>query len=111
MGKSLTGVAEVDILHDFNKLTLDVIGETAFGYNFETLVSGENKVSQAVSTLLKGRLSVMGRFLRRFIPFYEKFPLKENVAIKEATKVMQSIVQKVNIYKYISTYHKGATQL
>ena len=95
MKKSLTGVAEVDILRDFNKLTLDVIGETAFGYKFDTLVSGENSISQAVETLLRGKISVMSRFLRRIIPFYDKLPLKQNKVMNEATKLTTSVVKKV----------------
>ena len=95
MKKSLTEVAEVDILKDFNKLTLDIIGETAFGYRFDTLVSGENNVSQAVETLLKGKISVMSRFLRRIIPFYDKLPLQQNKVINEAMKLTDSVVKKV----------------
>ena len=95
MKTSLTGVAEVDILKDFNKLTLDIIGETAFGYRFNTLISGENEVSQAVETLLRGRISVTARFLRRIIPFYDWLPLQENRMMNKATNVTDSVVKQV----------------
>ena len=97
MKKSLTGVAEVEIIKDFNKLTLDIIGETAFGYRFDTLVSGENRVSQAVETLLKGKIGVLSRFLRRIIPFYDKLPLQQNRMMKEAVELTDSVVKKVTI--------------
>ena len=95
MKTSLTGIAEVNILKDFRKLTLDIIGETSFGYRFDTLISGENDVSQAVETLLRGRISVTARFLRRIIPFYDWLPLQENKKMNEATNVADSIVKQV----------------
>lgn len=98
MKKSLTGVAEIDVLKDFNKLTLDVIGETAFGYHFNTLISGENRVSQAVDTMLRGKISVMSRFMKRYIPFYDQLPIKRNKVISEATEVTKSIVSEVSLF-------------
>ena len=95
MKTSLTGIAEVNILKDFNKLTLDIIGETAFGYRFDTLISGENKISQAVETLLRGGTSVTARFLRRIIPFYDKLPTQHNKMIAEAIDVTDSVVKQV----------------
>jgi len=95
MKTSLTGIAEVNILKDFNKLTLDIIGETAFGYRFDTLISGENKVSQAVETLLRGRISVTARFLRRIIPFYDKLPTQHNKMMAEAIDVTDSVVKQI----------------
>ena len=95
MNTSLTGIAEVDILKDFSKLTLDIIGQTAFGYRFDTLISGENKVSQAVETLLRGRISVTARFLRRIIPFYDWLPLQENRKMNEATNITDAVVKQV----------------
>lgn len=101
MKKTITGVTEVDILKDFFKLTLDIIGETAFGYKFNTLVSGENKVSKAVDIILKGKISVLSRVLERIIPFYDKIPFKQNVEVHNAMEVMKSTVSEVGISSQI----------
>ena len=92
----MSGVAEADIHRDLSKLTLDAIGETAFGYNFNTLVSGENKVSQAVELILSGKISVVARVLRKYIPFYDMIPFQENVRLKEAAEIMNDFVNEVS---------------
>ncbi|XP_065071289.1 uncharacterized protein LOC135695975 [Rhopilema esculentum] len=92
---SLSGVAEVDIHKDFSKLTLDVIGETAFGYNFNTLTTGENKISQSVELILSGKIGVVARVLRRYIPFYDMIPFPGNIKLKNAAKVANSVVTEI----------------
>ncbi|XP_065071288.1 cytochrome P450 4F4-like [Rhopilema esculentum] len=92
---SFSGVAEADIHRDLSKLALDTIGETAFGYNFNTLISGENKVSQAVELILSGKMSVVSRVLRKYIPFYDMIPFQENVQLKEAAEVMNDFVNEI----------------
>ena len=91
----MSGVAEVDIHKDFSKLTLDVIGETAFGYNFNTLTTGENKISQSVELILSGKIGVAARILRRYIPFYDMIPLPGNIKLKDAAKIANSVVTEV----------------
>jgi len=95
MKTSLTGIAEVDILKDFNMLALDTIGEAAFGYRFDTLISGENEVSQAVETLLRGKISATALFLRRIVPFYDWLPFQENRMMNKATNLTDSVVKQV----------------
>ncbi|XP_065071287.1 cytochrome P450 4A5-like [Rhopilema esculentum] len=92
---TLSGVVEADIHRDFTKLTLDVIGETAFGYNFNTLTTGENKVSQSVELILAGRSSVMARLIRRIIPFYDLIPFPENTKMKKAAEIVNGVVAEV----------------
>jgi len=95
MKTSLTGIAEVDILKDFNMLALDTIGEAAFGYRFDTLISGENEVSQAVETLLRGKISATALFLRRIVPFYDWLPFQENRMMNKATNLTDSVVKQI----------------
>eukprot|EP00794_Sanderia_malayensis_P005736 gene5736-6437_t len=93
--KSLLHVAEIDVGNDINHFSLDVIGETAFGYNFATLKSGESNVSKAVEMMIKVRGSFISRILRRVVPFYEKLPLKSNSESAKAMKIMNSVVNEV----------------
>ena len=94
--KSLTKVAKIDIHKDFCRLALDIIGETAFGYKFNTVVSGENKVSRAVDTLLAGKISVMSRLMRRIIPFYDKFLDRYSTELVEAQQITNAAVNEVS---------------
>ena len=94
--KSLTKVAKIDIHKQFCRLALDIIGETAFGYKFDTVVSGENKVSLAVETLLTGKISVMSRLLRRIIPFYDKFLDRFSTELRDAQQITNAAVNEVS---------------
>lgn len=80
---------------DLTHLTLDVIGRCAFGYDFNTVLSGESEISNAFSAVIKG--ISFGQLLRKnFIPLYEYLPLAENKRAREALKITDGTVLKVN---------------
>ena len=93
--ESEDNLVEVLIAEDLTHLTLDVIGLTAFGYNFDTVKSGENEISEAFDSILSGRLSLSSRFLRKFIPFYQYLPFEANVKAKRAKELTDSLVWEV----------------
>ena len=72
-----------------------MIGVTAFGYNFDTLISGENEISIAVETILKDRTGVFKRAMRRLIPFYDDLPFSETIGVKNAEKITDAVVAEV----------------
>ena len=51
---STEGFVEVLVSTDLARLTLDVIGRCAFGYHFNTVLSGETEISSAFSAVIKG---------------------------------------------------------
>ena len=93
--ESKDNLVEVLIAEDLTHLTLDIIGLTAFGYNFDTVKSGDNEISEAFDSILSGGLSLSSRFLRKFIPFYQYLPLEANVKAKRAKKLTDNLVCEV----------------
>ena len=89
---------------DFAHLTLDIIGRCAFGYHFNTVLSGEKEISSAFYAVIK-RVS-FGRILRkRFIPLYDYLPVTENRREKEALEITDGTVLEVNLYKFIFQFN------
>ena len=85
----------VAVHDDLTHLTLDVIGQSAFGYNFNTVLGGESKVSEAVR-VVTGGLSVGYIILKSMIPFFELLPVGETRRIKEATEIAENTVLEVS---------------
>jgi hypothetical protein len=86
----------IDVEDDICHLTLDIIGKTSFGYDFNTTLGAESKVSVAFNSLLNG--SEFGYIVRKsIIPFYEYLPLPDNYAIKKASNIVDSTVLRVSL--------------
>ena len=82
-------------MEDLSHLTLDVIGQSAFGYNFNTILGGDNKVSEAFAIVLQ-KLNfkyLIGKFL---IPFFEYLPLAETRKIESAKEIADNTVIEVS---------------
>ena len=96
----------VAVHDDLTHLSLDVIGQSAFGYNFNTVLAGESKVSEAVSAVVGG-MSVRYIILTSLIPFFELLPIGETRRIKEATEIADNTVLEVsNIFLIIICWKK-----
>lgn len=88
------------IFTDLAHLTLDIIGRCAFGYHFNTVLSGETEISSAFSAVIKG--TGFGRIMKkRFLPLYDYLPVTENKRAKEAIELTDGIVLEVRLYKFI----------
>jgi hypothetical protein len=86
----------IDVGDDICHLTLDVIGKTSFGYDFNTTLGDESEVSVAFNKLMIG--GEFGYIVRRnIIPFYEYLPLPDNYAIKKASNIVDSTVLRVSL--------------
>jgi len=91
---STEGILEVPVSTDLAHLTLDIIGRCAFGYDFNTVLSGETETSSAFSAVIKG--VDFGRVMRKkFIPLYDYLPVAENKMAKEALEITDGIVLEV----------------
>ena len=91
----LGGPFEEAIQNKFTHLTLDVIGESAFGYCFNSITRGHSKESTATDTFLVGQFNMRRKALEAFFPFLKYFPSEERDKVDEATKVMNGIIDKV----------------
>lgn len=95
MANSTEEFLEVPVYTDLTHLALDIIGRCAFGYNFNTVLSGESEISSAFSTVMKGMS--FGRVMRkRLIPLYDYFPVAENKRAKKALELTDETVLQVN---------------
>ena len=86
----------VAVHEDLTHLTLDVIGQSAFGYNFNTVLAGESKVSEAVDFVMRG-ISFKQIACKKFIPYFEYLPTNENRKIKAAREIADNTVLEVSI--------------
>ena len=81
---------------DLNHLTLDIIGRCAFGYRFNTVLSGESETSSAFSAVIKD--ISFGRIMRkRYIPLYDYLPLAENKRARKAFEITDGTVLEVSL--------------
>ena len=85
----------VAVHYDLSHLTLDVIGQSAFGCNFNTVLAGESKVSQSVNTVIGG-MSFSYMVCKALIPFFELLPIGETRRIKEAREIADNTVLEVS---------------
>ena len=81
------------VQEDLSRLTLDVIGASAFGYEFKSVLKGDTAISRAFAWQTKG-LSIVTSSFKAF-PFYKYLPLEENRLRSQATKITGEIVMKV----------------
>lgn len=96
MTNSTEGFMEVPVSTDLAHLTLDIIGRCAFGYHFNTVLSGETEISSAFSAVIKG--TGFGRIMKkRFLPLYDYLPVTENKRAKEAIELTDGIVLEVRL--------------
>ena len=90
-------VVDVSIHTDLTHLTFDIIGRCAFGYNFNTVLSGETEMSKAFTEVIKG-LSFARVLKKSLIPLYKYLPLEENIRERNAHKLTDDIVLEVKSY-------------
>ena len=83
---------------DLNRLALDVIGESAFGYQFKSVLGGEPEVSKAFGHLLTGMDFDSGPWM--LLPFYKYLPTEGNRQKKRASKITNDVVMKVSGNKW-----------
>jgi len=84
--------ADVMVHVDLNRLALDIIGESAFGYQFKSVLGVETEITKAFNHLTTGiRLGSFSMAL----PFYKYLPTKENRLKWNAIKITNEVVMKV----------------
>lgn len=86
---------DTDVQEDLSHLTLDVIGQSAFGYSFNTILGGKSKLSDAF-TLLFQAMSYRYLICKFLIPFFDYLPLAETKKLQSAREIADKTVLKVN---------------
>ena len=75
-------------------LSLDLIGESAFGYSFNTILGGSSKVSEAFTVLFLS-FNIMFLVCKFLFPFFDYLPLAENRKIQAAKEITDNTVLEV----------------
>ncbi|KAF0700466.1 Aste57867_8995 [Aphanomyces stellatus] len=83
---------DVDAL--FIKMTLDVIGVAAFGYRFQSLSNGNDRVLHAYRTTVTHPSMLVGMG-KAFLPFFDHWPIPSLVQAKQAKQILYDAVDDV----------------
>ena len=94
---------DVEVLDDLTHLTLDVIGQTAFGYNFNTILGGDSKVSKAFATVFYA-LDFKYLICKFLIPYFDYLPLAVNKKIQVAKEISNNTVLEVPLLFLVAEY-------
>ncbi|KAK2169103.1 hypothetical protein LSH36_12g13076 [Paralvinella palmiformis] len=87
--------AEIDAQATLSNTTLDIIGEIAFGYDFNSLENPDLEVTQAFQRILTG----IGLSWRYALPFYHLLPFPDVKRFKSDVFQMHKAVQEVIQHK------------
>lgn len=85
---------DVKVLDDLSHLTLDVIGQSAFGYNFNSILGGDSKISIAFATSLSA-MDFKYLICKFLIPFFDYLPLPVNKKFQKAREISDNTVLEV----------------
>lgn len=101
---------DVKVLDDLSHLTLDVIGQSAFGYNFNTILGGDSKISIAFATSLSA-MDFKYLICKFLIPFFDYLPLPVNKKFQKAREISDNTVLEVSTCCIIFMFRDLSYQL
>ena len=85
------------VQNDLTRMTLDVLGECVFGYEFNTIEAGDTIISRACTDTLSGinpsANTVTRKLFQRF-PFLKCF-MKSVMKREEALKIISQVIKQV----------------
>ncbi|KAF8936316.1 hypothetical protein BGZ47_009563 [Haplosporangium gracile] len=85
---------ELDIVADLGSCTLDIIGLSGFGYDFQAMTNPDNEMSMAYRELFY-KETTSTQFLRAFIPYYGDLPTKANLDRKKAIETIDRVTMRI----------------
>jgi hypothetical protein len=89
LSSSPSEFCEIKAQKDLNHCTLDIIGQCAFGYNFDTVLSGDNQLTKAFTSIVQVT-NLKHLILMKLVPFYKYFYTESKEAMKVTDeKVLQ----------------------
>lgn len=87
------GYTVINVYSWLSRVTLDVIGEAGFSYNFGALDDEENELAKVFQNMLHPRKITLGligtQFLMHHLPFLTRIPTKATKRINDTREVMQ----------------------
>ncbi|KAG8952966.1 hypothetical protein FRC04_003418 [Tulasnella sp. 424] len=96
MSQCSGGPTTINVLQWLDNLTLDIIGETALGYSFDSLHGSANELNKAFDDLLgETALADPLRIIAGIFPSVAKLPLKSNQVTANARAVLQKVGQEI----------------
>ncbi|OQR90838.1 hypothetical protein ACHHYP_05194 [Achlya hypogyna] len=99
----------IDMHAVFTKLTLDVIGVSAFGYDFKSL-SGENSQTLEAYNMMNNTPSIFYAIGSQYVPGFKHLPLPRIVKRKRAQAILFKVVDDV-IEQKLKSSRRSATDL
>ena len=87
----------MEMMKKFTDMTLDVIGLSAFGYNFNCVLRGNSKESEASSHILSGSFNILRKSFEELFPPLKIVPSKERDMLRDAEKISYGLIEKVNL--------------
>ncbi|KAG8952969.1 hypothetical protein FRC04_003421 [Tulasnella sp. 424] len=96
MSQCSGGPTTINVLQWLDHLTLDIIGETALGYSFDSLHGSSNELAKAFDDLLgETAMADPMHFIAGIFPPAAKLPLKRNRATANAMAILQKVGQEL----------------
>jgi cytochrome P450 len=86
---------EVDVNEAMTKMTLDIIGLTAFGYNFDSLSANDSEIVKHYHTVFESATLSIMRILKQVFPVLEKVPTEENNKLAFALNAIKKQVKDI----------------
>eukprot|EP00960_Hanusia_phi_P073896 768109-Hanusia_phi.AAC.5 len=85
----------IDAREEFSFITLDVIGLSAFGFDFKAVEGDYSEIREAFTNIIPLAGMSLIYVILKFLPFVEFLPLSDNIIRNSAVKCIQNAVKKV----------------
>ena len=89
---------DCNVLEGLTHVSLDVIGLSAFGYNFDCVLTGETEESKATDIVLKGHFDLQNRSMEALFPPLRYLQSKIQAEFARAENSLERLIDKVTYF-------------
>ncbi|OAQ32172.1 cytochrome P450, partial [Linnemannia elongata AG-77] len=93
--ESETKSVEMNVFTDIASCTLDIIGLTGFGFDFEALAKPGNVVVKSIEEYFNQKVPAVVQLLRHFVPYYSKIPFRHNQVRLQCIRSVDEAARKI----------------
>ncbi|KAF9146169.1 hypothetical protein BGX30_003514 [Mortierella sp. GBA39] len=93
--ESETKSIEMNVCTDITSCTLDIIGLTGFGFDFEALAKPGNEVVKSFEMYFNEKVPAVVKLLCHFVPYYSKIPFRHNQVRLRAVRSVDEAVRQI----------------
>ncbi|XP_031555945.1 cytochrome P450 4F5-like [Actinia tenebrosa] len=93
LSSSPSGFCDIEAQKDLNHCTLDIIGKCAFGYDFDSVFSGDNQLAKAFTSIIQVT-NFSHLLLMKLFPFYKYFYTESKNAMKITDEIVLEVIHK-----------------